>query len=137
MAKDKYYELVKQALIDDGWTITDDPLIVPSLIADLEVDLGAERIIGAEKGTEKIAVEVKSFLGKSMLHDFYKAIGQFGFYYLVLSEEEPDRILYLAIPDSAYRFLYKDPISVQLSENNGVKLIVYSIEKQSIKAWKK
>ncbi|MCB9297659.1 MAG: XisI protein [Lewinellaceae bacterium] len=56
--------------------------------------MGAEKIIGAEKGTEKIAVEVKSFLGPSMLHDFYKAIGQFGFYYLALSEEEPDRTLY-------------------------------------------
>lgn len=137
MAKDKYHELVKQALIDDGWVITNDPLIVPSLIADLEVDLGAEKIIGAEKGAEKIAVEVKSFLGPSMLHDFYKAIGQFGFYYLALSEEEPDRTLYLAIPDSAYRFLFKDPISVQLAKKNGVRLIVYSIEKKNIKSWKK
>lgn len=137
MAKDKYHELVKKALIEDGWTITHDPMVVPSLIADLEVDLGAERIIGAEKGAEKIAVEVKSFLGKSMLHDFYKAIGQFGFYYLALSEEEPDRMLYLAIPDSAYRFLFKDPIAVQLAEKNGVRLIVYSIENKNIKSWEK
>ena len=56
---------------------------------------------------------------------------------LALSEEEPDRALYLAIPDSAYRFLYKDPILVQLSKKNGVRLIVYSIENRNIKSWKK
>lgn len=49
----------------DGWTITDDPFEVSSLIADLKVDLAAEKIIAAEKGPDKIAVEIKSFLEKS------------------------------------------------------------------------
>lgn len=61
MAKDKYHNLVKQALSHEGWTITDDPFAVSSLIADLEVDLAAEKIIAAEKDTERIAVEIKSF----------------------------------------------------------------------------
>src|SRR2546430_4279121 len=52
----------KQALIKDGWTITDDPLSLPWGSTTLKVDLGAERLIGAEKGTQKIAVEVKSFV---------------------------------------------------------------------------
>lgn len=76
MAKDKYHNLVKQALIDDGWTITDDPLEVSSLISNFEIDLGAERIIGAEKGAEKIAIEIKSFISKSFLHEFFRAVGQ-------------------------------------------------------------
>jgi hypothetical protein len=36
MAKDKYHELVKNALIKDGWRITDDPYGLTSTIADLE-----------------------------------------------------------------------------------------------------
>ncbi len=65
MARDHYHQLVKQALTADGWTITDDPLYLDLASTTLEVDLGAERLIAAEKGKEKIAVEIKSFLGNS------------------------------------------------------------------------
>jgi hypothetical protein len=64
-AKDKYHDLVRKALETEGWIITDDPYQVSSLIADLEVDLAAEKIIGASKGLEQIAVETKSFISKS------------------------------------------------------------------------
>ena len=43
----------------------------------VEIDLGAERLIGAEKLGKKIAVEVKSFLSASALSDFHTALGQF------------------------------------------------------------
>ncbi len=137
MARDKYHDLVKHALITEGWTITDDPLEVSTLIADLEVDLGAEKIIAAEKGIEKIAVEIKSFLSKSWLHDFYKAVGQFGFYNLAIAAGENDRVLYLAMPDTAYNFLFKDPIAQELSRINNMRFIIFSIENQNIKSWKK
>ncbi len=75
MARDKYHELVKRLLIEEGWRVTDDPLFIKTLISKLEVDLGAEKIIAAEKGQIKIAVEIKSFLGHSTMHDFYKALG--------------------------------------------------------------
>jgi hypothetical protein len=136
MAKDKYHELVKRALIADGWTITDDPLEVSSLIADLEVDLGAEKIIAAERGVEKIAVEIKSFLSKSWLHDFYKAVGQFGFYNLVIASGEKDRVLYLAMPDTAYYFLFKDPLVQELAKINRMRFIIFNIENQNIQSWK-
>jgi XisH protein len=137
MAKDKYHELVKQALIDEGWTITDDPFQVSSLIADLEVDLAAEKIIAAEKGTDHIAIEVKSFLGKSWLHDFYKSVGQFGFYHLAISHDEPNRTLYLALPNDAFQYLFKDPISVELARINHMKFIVFNVETKKIVLWKK
>lgn len=135
-AKDKYHDLVKKALIDDGWSITDDPFEISSLIADLEVDLAAEKVIGAQKGVQKIAVEVKSFLGKSWLHDFYKAVGQFGFYNLVLTEEDPERILYLAVPDAAYYHLFRDPITKELARINNMKFIIFSVQTEKIVIWK-
>jgi XisH protein len=137
MARDKYHDLVKQALINEGWTITDDPFEASSLIADLEVDLAAEKIIAAEKGPDKIAVEIKSFLGKSWLHDFYKSVGQFSFYDLVIEVEEPDRELYLTMPEGAYNHLFRDPISVALAQRNQMKFILFNLETRKIVAWKK
>ncbi len=64
-ARDKYHNAVKNALIRDGWTITHDPFRIPIALKRLEIDLGAEQAIGAEREHRKIAVEVKSFLGDS------------------------------------------------------------------------
>jgi|GEM_PF-4072897 len=52
MARDKYHELVKQELIADGWTITDAPLRLSKLDRPVEIDLGAERLIGARRDME-------------------------------------------------------------------------------------
>ncbi len=137
MAKDRYHDLVKTALLDEGWLITDDPYEISSLVADLEVDLAAERIIAAENETEKIAVEVKSFLGRSWLHDFYKAVGQFGFYNLTIELEEPERKLFLAIPEAAFNHLFRDPVAQELARINRMKFLVFSVEDQKIVSWKK
>ena len=57
-----YHDAVKSALVKDGWTITHDPYHLPSAGKHLYVDLGAEQFLAAEKMTDKIAVEIKSFL---------------------------------------------------------------------------
>ncbi|MEM0994955.1 MAG: element excision factor XisH family protein [Bacteroidota bacterium] len=57
------------------------------------MDLGAE-FIGAEKEGEKIAVEIKSFIGKSEITDFYEALGKFRYYKYVLDQNMPERILF-------------------------------------------
>ena len=48
-AQDIFHDVVKNALTKDGWTITDDPLYISFGGVDFYVDLGAEKIIGAEK----------------------------------------------------------------------------------------
>ena len=73
--KDKFHEAVKNALIKDGWTITADPLQIKMGEIDAYIDLGAERLLVAEKAGEKIAVEIKSFLGASNIYEFYTAFG--------------------------------------------------------------
>ena len=61
-ARDKFHEAVKQGLNKEGWTITHDPLRLKFGEEDkISIDLGAERVLGAEKAGEKIAVEDKSF----------------------------------------------------------------------------
>jgi hypothetical protein len=70
-ALDKIHNAVKNALIKDGWTITADPLMLKYEGQKILIDLAAEKdflesgVFAAEKGTEKIAVEVKSFLAPS------------------------------------------------------------------------
>jgi hypothetical protein len=93
MARDTFHQNVKVALEKEGWMITSDPLQVKFGKLDLYVDLGAERVIGAQRDGEKIAIEIKSFLGQSTVTEFHAAIGQFIGYREVLNLVEPNRIL--------------------------------------------
>jgi hypothetical protein len=71
---------------------------------DAYIDIGAERVIAAERGVEKIAVEVKSFLEPSRIRAIEIAVGQYAFYRTLLEISEPDRRLYLAVPHSILTF---------------------------------
>jgi hypothetical protein len=75
-ARDIYHNAVRNALIKDGWKITHDPYPLSFGFRDVFVDIGAERLIAAERGSEKIAVEIKTFLGASEIRDFELAVGQ-------------------------------------------------------------
>lgn len=75
-ARDIYHNSVKRALQKDGWTITHDPFPLKIGKKHLSADLGAERLISAEKDIKKIVVEVKSFVGRSDVKDLEQALGQ-------------------------------------------------------------
>lgn len=135
MAKDKYHQLVKKALIAEGWSITHDPLFVPTLKRTIQVDLGAERLIGAEKGNQQIAIEIKSFIGLSEIHEFYKALGQFNYYQLAIEETQPQRILFLAVPLDIYDTLFEEPLTLKVIERYHLKIIVYNVKEEKIEKW--
>ena len=102
----------------------------------LYIDLGDERVIGAERDGQKIAIEVKSFLRQSPVTEFHGAIGQFIGYRDVLNIVEPDRILYLAVPLITYRdFLQVQDFPQLVMHNNQIKLIVYDQLKEIIVQW--
>jgi hypothetical protein len=96
--RDLFHDAVKHGLTKDGWTITADPMIVEFSGHDMYIDLGAGKLIAADKDNQQIAVEVKSFIGPSVLSDFHTALGQFLNYRLALDAKEPQRMLYLAVP---------------------------------------
>jgi len=60
-AKDLYHEAVVKALTDDDWNITNDPLRIEVGDIGYEIDLGAEKLLAAEKEHRKIAVEIRAF----------------------------------------------------------------------------
>ena len=107
-ARDIYHDTVKNALIKDGWTITHDPLTLKLGSSQLFVDLGAEQVIGAEKGLRKIAVEIKTFRGSSDMRDLEQAIGQYVLYRIFLRRVEPDRELYLAVPQDVVEKVFSE-----------------------------
>mgnify|MGYP001259584834 CR=1 FL=1 len=134
-AKDKVHDIVKNALINDGWTITHDPYSMKLGSADLFVDLGAEKLIAAEKGNAKIAVEVKSFLGKSIISETQDAIGQFLMYQVVMSEFEANRVLYLAIEEEIFDNEFSDALKTLLLEKLNIKLLIFRASEEGIVKW--
>lgn len=90
-ARDTHHNAVKNALIKDGWVITDDPLTLDWGHRNLFVDLAAERLVSAEKAGRKIAVEIKSFSGASEVHDLQNAIGQYQLYRSIMARTHPER----------------------------------------------
>ncbi|NJN12880.1 MAG: fatty-acid oxidation protein subunit alpha, partial [Richelia sp. RM1_1_1] len=101
-AKDLFHDIVKRALEKDGWIITHEQLPLSFELGEMYVDLGAEKILAAQKDSEKIAVEIKSFVRASAISEFHTALGQFLNYRFALSEQDPERTLYLAVPNDTY-----------------------------------
>lgn len=116
--------------------MTDDPLELKVGGVDMEIDLGAERLIAAERSGEKIAVEVKSFLtGTSAITEFHRALGQFINYRGALRLEMPDRMLYLAVPIMAFNTFFQLDFPKMMVEENQVNLLIYDPSTESELLW--
>jgi hypothetical protein len=136
MAKDVFHQQVKNALIKDGWNITHDPLTIRiSEAVKLQIDLAAETTIAAERDSEKIAVEIKSFVGDSDISAFHTALGQYLNYCQALEEQEPDRLVYLAIPLETYQDFFQLPFIQRSLRRYQVKLVIYDPKLEEIKQW--
>jgi len=120
----------------DGWTITHDPFKVRWKTRRLLVDLGAERLIAAQKATEKIAVEIKSFIGANDLEDLYQALGQFILYRKALRRADPERVLFLAIDERIFRRIFDDPEGESLRAEEEIRLLVFDKGTEEIVLWK-
>jgi hypothetical protein len=134
-ARDLFHQLVKTALQKENWHVTHDPYALQADSFDLAIDLGAQKIIAAEQGETKIAVEIKSFLSPSKISEFYGALGQFITYRLALQKLEPERILYLAVPENLYDKFFDTTLVQELIQQNTVYLITYDIEQETIAKW--
>jgi hypothetical protein len=135
VAKDKFHDAVKNGLIKEEWTITDDPLFLQFGGVDLFVDLGAEKMIAAQKDNRRIAVEIKSFLGASLISEFHSALGKLMSYRLALKQKDPQRVLYLAVPLDVYNTFFKLEFSQVAIEDYQLKLIVYDQDEEVIIIW--
>ncbi len=134
-AKDTYHDAVKNALVKDGWTITHDPYTLAFGRKDVYVDLGCQRTLAAERGEEKIAVEIKSFMGASEIRDLEVAVGQYVFYRSLLTRLEPERKLFLAVPDDTLAGTLGEPIARPVLEDLHIALVAFNPEREEIVKW--
>lgn len=130
-----HHEAVRNALIKDGWTITHDPLTLPFGVHNLYVDLGAQRMLAAEREGERIAVEVKSFVGPSEVADMEQALGQYLLYRSLLQRHEPGRNLVLAVPLDAFESILSSELGRAVREDYALVILVFDIRQEVIRQW--
>ncbi len=135
MAKDIYHKPVKRALQKNGWTITHDPFHLKYGGKRFAADLGAERLISAEKGLKKIVVEIKSFVGRSPMRDLEQAVGQYILYHKILTKQKSDRQLYLAVNEITYRTIFNKPIGRLFLADHTLNLLVFDEDEEKIIQW--
>lgn len=84
MAKNIYYNLVKQTLENEGRMVTHSSYFLWAGMGRRKVAAGfaAEKFIIAQRDTEKILVEIKSFITASHMNEFHHSVGQYEFYAL-------------------------------------------------------
>ncbi|MBJ7900642.1 MAG: fatty-acid oxidation protein subunit alpha [Cyanobacteria bacterium RI_101] len=134
-ARDATHSIVKHALEKEGWRITHDPYYLKVGGIEFYIDLGTEMIIAAERDNQKIAVEVKSFLGPSSISEFHTALGQFINYRYALEKKTPNRVLYLAVPSDIYDDFFTLSFIKKVIQKSDVKLIIYQENKEIISQW--
>lgn len=101
----------------------------------MEVDLGAEMIIAAQKHTIKIAVEIKSFVGHSEVHDFYKALGQFKTYLRIMRKTDRNRILFLAVPIDIYTSFFSSDFGQEAIQEENLRMVIFDPLKNTVVLW--
>lgn len=133
--KDLFHNQVKNALVKDGWTITHDPYPLKFGGETVQVDIGAEAPLGAEREGKRIAVEIKSFVGRSPTTDLERALGQYGLYRFLLSRREADRVLFLAVADSVYERVFNTADARDLIAALQIFLLVFDPVEERIVQW--
>jgi hypothetical protein len=144
-AKDSIHNIVKEAIVKDGWKITDDPYVISYGERFLFIDLAATisstlnqaqgSFIGATKENQRIAIEIKDFRGQSVIADLEQALGQYTLYQLLLRRIEPERELYLAITDTIYSNIFNEPIGELVITEMPLKLIIVNLKTVEVRQW--
>lgn len=133
--RDGLHFSLRSTLEADGWTITDDPLVLVLERTLLKADLGAEKFFAAEKANRKIAVEVKDFDASSPISELEKTMGQLQLYQWALEEQEPDRQLFLAVSQDVFIKFFQKPIFQLVLQRNKINLLVYEPLQEVVLQW--
>ena len=137
MVGDLFHQVVKDALLKEGWEITHDPFPIDYGDVQMQIHLGAEMLLAATKDKITIAVEIKSFVNPSAISEFHTAVGQYLNYRRALRAQEPSRVLYLAVPSQTYDEFFRLRFIQEGIEEYRIDLLVYDVEDRSIVKWTK
>ncbi len=84
---------------------------------------------------KKLLLKLKGLLATQSVSDFHTVLGQFLNYHIALSENEPERILYLAVPLDTYETFFQTRLAKIAVQRYQVKLIVYDPIMEVIAQW--
>jgi hypothetical protein len=133
--KDQIHDAVRNALIKDGWTITDDPFRIAYEDTDVYADL---RIVKTGAGTilqRALVIEIKGFTGDSPIHNLESALGQYELYRIYLKRVAPAERLYLAISVSTYDEQFERPAFAIIVAEKSLPLLVVDTEREEVIQW--
>ena len=133
--RDIIHNAVRNALIKDGWTITADPYILEYETVRTFVDMAAEAPFVAENNERRILVEVKSFLGNSVVHAFEEALGQYQLYRYLVALTQREHRVYLAVSEAAYYGILERDGLRQIVALSQMAILVVNIAREEIIAW--
>jgi hypothetical protein len=91
--------------------------------------------MAAERYGQKLVVEVKSFISASKIQDLKEALGQYDIYRYLLEEIAPDRKLYVAVSNIAYKSFFKQDVIQFILNKHQLPLIVVDTEIEEIRQW--
>jgi hypothetical protein len=102
----------------------------------LFIDLAAEQAVTPfPTGIRRIAMEIKTFSSPSVMADLHNAVGQFVVYRNILSELQPERELYLAIPESAWQVLIQGGIGISVLRKDVQRILTFDADREEIIRW--
>lgn len=133
--KDQIHSAVRNALVKDGWTITDDPFRIVYEDANVYADL---RIVKSAAGTtllRALVIEIKGFMGDSPIHSLENALGQYELYRIYLKRIAPEDKLYLAISSAIYEEQFARPAFVVIIEEKQLPVLVVDTECEEVVQW--
>lgn len=137
---DKFHPHVREALLNAKWSITHDPYVLKlankkGIKRNYPIDLVAEKLIAAQKDKFLIAVEVKTFGGSSVMHDFHEALGQYMDYLVGLKVQEPERKLYVAVTEKAHKEIVDNPLAALSVEHYMISFLIFNPLTKTIVKW--
>ena len=134
-AKDIYHHAVECALIKDGWVILAEDYALTYGSDRVYADIAAKKAIAAERNSQKIIVEVKSFIGRSFIHELEQAIGQYTVYRDILEETSRDFEPYLAITKGIWKSSFQRKLPQMLIRRNQVRLLIVDPDNEVVEQW--
>jgi pseudouridine synthase len=84
---------------------------------------------------EKIAIEIKSFRSASEMKDLEEAVGQFVLYEHLLTRYEPERKLYLAVPEDVRQSIFEEEAGQVLIEDKIIRLFSFNVNQAEVVVW--
>lgn len=134
-ARDAIHDSVRNALIKDGWEITEDPCVIRYDDMVVFADMAAESTLAIERAGERAVVEAKSFSAESEMREFETALGQYLIYRIFLSHTQPDQNVFLAVGENVFHEFFMRPAIQLVCRECRVAIVVIDLDTEEIQSW--